>query len=426
MKKKFLSGLMALAIAIPCAFGLVGCGEDPADPTTPPATHTHSYAVCDEYLVVEDKAYHATKKCDCGDYEKTELADYIIATPETAQEILDGEINNKTVVFASGEYGTLKVRPTRETVDKIYVYDVANPAVYGAEKTLDEVKDTTTGSYYYVRELNNVKFVGAVGAEFKGVFSIQSKAYNVINYLNNAGIGLDAEDDFDIIRNIAVVDTNGNGEIVAEDIAYVDHITLESVMFEQMNFTGKKGRIFIGRTYDVKVENIAVMNCSFVTEEEWPTTSYSCSAVQLESQNITSEIKNIKIENCVIDGHYQGVRVGNANNVSIKNNTIKNSTHNLINIQGSYTKGGVLIEGNTLENGTDRAIRFYVLDNATVVIKDNTFVNASKSNGEILKAEASATGSSIELDGNTYGGVAITDATYTTEETPTIVVSKPA
>ena len=426
MKKKFLSGLMALAIAIPCAFGLVGCGEDPADPTTPPATHTHSYAVCDEYLVVEDKAYHATKKCDCGDYEKTELADYIIATPETAQEILDGEINGKTVVLSSGEYGTLKVRPTRETVDKIYAYDVANPTIYGAEKTLDEVKDTTTGSYHYVRELNNVKFVGAVGAEFKGVFSIQSKKYNVYDYFHNAGMGLEEVEDFDVIRNIAVVDTNGNADIVANDVAYADHINVDSVMFEKMNFTGNKGRIFVGREYDATVENVAFMNCSFVTEEEWPTTSYSCSAIQFEVLNGTAEMKNIKVENCVIDGHHQGVRVANGNNVSIKNNVIKNSTHNLINLQGSYTKGGVLIEGNTLENGTDRAIRFYVLDNATVVIKDNAFVNASKSNGEILKAEASATGSSIELDGNTYGGVAITDATYTTEETPTIVVSKPA
>ena len=112
--------------------------------------------------------------------------------------------------------------------------------------------------------------------------------------------------------------------------------------------------------------------------------------------------------------------------VQLYSNTVKNSVHNLINIQGVQTSGNVLIEGNTLENCTDRAIRFYVLDSATVVIKDNAFVNASKSNGEILKAEASATGSSIELDGNTYGGVAITDATYTTEETPAIVVSKPA
>ena len=69
MKKKFLSGLMALAIAIPCAFGLVGCGDDPADP---PA-HTHAYETCDEYVVADSKAYYATKKCSCGDYEKTEL-----------------------------------------------------------------------------------------------------------------------------------------------------------------------------------------------------------------------------------------------------------------------------------------------------------------------------------------------------------------
>lgn len=423
MKKKIFSVFTALCLALPLAFGLVGCGDDPADP---PATHTHAYSTCDEYVVVEDKAYHATEKCSCGDYKKTELEDYIIATPETAQIVLDGNINNKTVVFASGEYGTLKIRPTRETVDKIHVYDVVNPTEFGAEKTLDEVKDTTTGSYHYVRELNNVKFVGAVGAEFKGVFSIQSKKYNVYDYFGNAGLGLEDETDFDIIRNIAVVDTNGNADIVVNDIAYADHVKINTVMFEKMNFSGKKGRIFVGREYDATVENVAVIGCSFVTEEEWPTTSYSCSAVQFEVLNGTAEMKNIKIENCVIDGHYQGVRVANGNNVSIKNNTIKNSTHNLINIQGSYTKGGVLIEGNTLENGTDRAIRFYVLDDATVVIKDNAFVNASKSNGEILKAESSAAGSSIELDGNTYGGVAITDATYTTEETPTIVVSKPA
>ena len=53
MKKKFLSGLMALAIAIPCAFGLVGCGEDPADPTTPPATPPATTPVA-EFVVADD------------------------------------------------------------------------------------------------------------------------------------------------------------------------------------------------------------------------------------------------------------------------------------------------------------------------------------------------------------------------------------
>ena len=40
MKNKFMRGLLATCMAFTCAFGLVACGDDPADPTTPPADTT--------------------------------------------------------------------------------------------------------------------------------------------------------------------------------------------------------------------------------------------------------------------------------------------------------------------------------------------------------------------------------------------------
>ncbi len=417
MKKKILSLLFAMALVLPMAFMVAACTED----------HTHSHIKSNEYAVEDSKAY-TTEICECGDVKKTELTNYVIATPSNAQDILDGaygKLSGKTVVFFKGTYGSLRIRSTIDTLSAIHEYNPNDPLDMETTTTLEALSNTRT--YHYTRNLDNVKFVAVDGAKFGGVFSIQSKEYEKYIWQNDTLIGLEEVNTLavDPIRDVKVTDQNWNGVIEDGDVAFIDHINLEDITFENMDFVGNKGRIYIANSYADQVEDITFKNCSFVTEEAWS----NLGAIVMDTQNTARQSsivrKNIVVDNCTIDGHFQGLTLQNIENAIIKNNTIKNTTHNAINLQGNFSKGNILIDNNTLTETGDRAIRFSVLDNATVVISNNTLTEAYDAELEIIKTEVSPTGSSIEIKDTTVDGITLLNNTYLTSTTPQIILAKP-
>ena len=418
MKKKILSLLFAMVLVLPMAFMVVACTED----------HTHSHIKTNEYIVEDSKAY-TTEVCDCGNVKKTELTNYIIATPSNAQNILDGaygKLSGKTVVFFKGTYGTLRIRSTVDTLSTIHEYNPNDPLDMETTTTLEALSNTR--AYHYTRNLNNVKFVAVDGAKFGGVFSIQSKEYQRYLWQNDALVGLEEENTLavDPIRNVKVYDKNTNGVIDEGDIGYADHIHLEDITFENMDFFGDKGRIHFGHSYADKVEDVTFKNCTFITETPW-SGNYAAIDMTTRANSRQSSIirKNIVVDGCTIDGHFQGLALQNVENATIKNCTIRNTVHNAINLQGNFSKGNILIDNNSLAETGDRAIRFSVLDNATVVISNNTLTEAYDADMEIIKTQECPTGSSIEIKDTKVDGINLENNTYLTSTTPQIIISKP-
>lgn len=87
-------------------------------------------------------------------------------------------------------------------------------------------------------------------------------------------------------------------------------------------------------------------------------------------------------------------------------------TYNGVN---NYLTGNIEIKNNTIENSGDRAIRFGTVKDATIVIEDNTFVDAVDSDKDLLKSQVS-TGLEYEFKGNTYNGTALTTLSDTTTQ----------
>ncbi len=421
MKKKFLSFVLAAFLLIPGVFALTGCNEK----------HTHAHVNTNEVVIEKGTAYYTTK-CSCGDTAKEEIKDAVIVTPTNAQAALDSDINGKTVVFSAGDYGALKVRPTRATLSAIYAYNTSDRLDRATEVEVGAL--TNTGSYHYVRDLTNVTFAGVDGANFRGLFSIQSKDYIQYNYLDDLETGLSDTilNDFDIIRNIPVANVVPlTSTVGVEDTAYADHINMKNVKFVNMDFAGEYGRILVGSTYTDQVEDITVESCTFITDTPWSFNGGSTGFAGISFRNdgqidyAADNKKNITINNCVIDGHFQGIICDSANNVTITNNTIKNTIHNAINLQGGQTRGVVLIDGNVIRDVSNRAIRFYILDNATVTISNNTFTNATNGDGQLVKTENNIDAvSSITVSVNTVDNVALADATYTSAVGSAITITK--
>ena len=97
---------------------------------------------------------------------------YVIATPANAQEVIDGDINNKIVIFDAGEYNdTLVFRPTQASNAKAYTaaYDLAKTSDFVA---YDDLK--TTSHYVYERSFKNITFAGVEGANFNDMFVFQA------------------------------------------------------------------------------------------------------------------------------------------------------------------------------------------------------------------------------------------------------------
>ena len=416
MKKKILSLLFAMCLVLPMAFMIAACSED----------HTHSHIKTGKYIVEDSKAY-TTETCVCGDTKKTELTNYIIATPSNAQDILDGhygKISGKTIVFFKGTYGTLRLRTTLNTLDLIHEYNPNDPLDMNTTTTLEALSNTRT--YHYTRNIENVNFVAVDGAKFTGVFSSQSKDYEKYIWQADSIVGLESTDTLavDPIRNVTVKD-NGNGIIEDGDIAYVEHINLDNISFENMDFLGDKGRFYFGNSYADKLEDITFKNCTFVTEEDW--NGYGAIVMDTENTNRQSSItrKNIVVDGCYIDGHYQGVVLQNIENASIKNTTIKNTIHNAINLQGNFSKGNILIDNNAIANTGDRAIRFATLNNATIIISNNLLTEAYDADFEIIKTQTCPTGSSIEIINTEIDGINLENKKYTTAVNPQIIIAKP-
>ena len=357
-----------------------------------------------KYTIEDGEVYKTSYCLDCGvEGVKTKMAEdsYIIATPETAQGILDGDINGKTIIFSKDIYSTdLELRPTSTTA-KVYTM---NGDRFGEEYTGELVSSTTYG---YYREFKNITITAEEGAVFNNLLYMEGGLSSVFN-----------DSKYDAVK----------GAYANESANFYGKMLIENFTISGLNFEGARGRICIryGGLESVKQEGLTIENCTLQTDEienkfaDKNTPQYEA-GIYLGLSRHSS--KNIIVRNNVIDGHYQGVYVYTpGGKVEITNNEISNTSHNAIAVQSnsntpglSYVAGDIYIKNNTIENTGDRAIRFGELQNVAVIIENNTFVDAVDSDKDLLKSQVS-TGLEYEFKGNTYNGTALTTLSDTTTQ----------
>lgn len=365
-KKKVACFALASALVIPGAVGLAGCEKG----------HTHAFNSDPYYEVVldgEEKIARSWRECSCGAEDAHKEVDnaVIVSADETAenyaQKILDGDINNKTIVFDEGTYtNNLHLRPTKTTA-KIY-NKVDDSFTLGTEVTGTLANDQM---YIYQRSLNNITLAGTKKAIFKGIFMIESRNHWHTGY-------------YDAVKEQYVSDV---GYFAAQ--LFVDKLTLTG-----LNCEGEYGRVFIwNENYtNSTFDNISVLNSSFITESsckdnpmtlavETDYNSMHCSAVVVQTGS-AKQTSNFNFKNNVVENHFQGVHVTNANNAEILNNKFKGTVHNSIAVQSSdassFFSGNINVKNNEIVDATNISIKLNIAKNATIAIENNKIINTVK------------------------------------------------
>ncbi|MBP3431977.1 MAG: right-handed parallel beta-helix repeat-containing protein [Clostridia bacterium] len=365
-KNKILAGVM-IGTILAGLFGLTACGE-------PPHTHTYTTHYVVKTVDSQEKAYTYTK-CDCGtETELTLIENAVVADPVTAQTVLDGEVNNKVVVLKEGTYGQLQLRPSKTTSTFFkhnYLGGTSPDLQVGDSVTLDYVLEHPDVPYHYFRKFENVKIVGEDGVTFTD--SIMLNSTHVYGSTHTYGFVK-----YDQVREILNPTTNNS---------HYPHISVENLSFENLNFSGKQALINLYFAIaDSSADGITIKNCNFTTEEA-NTIAAMCFRGEFNVYN------NIVVEDCEVDGHFQGVLTYNAKNVTVKNNKIANTSHNAIAIQSHsaatcFVSGKIVIEDNSISNvigsyieggnyaiDGQRAMRIGKCTDVEIVVKNNNISN---------------------------------------------------
>lgn len=390
-----------------------------------PAGYEQKYV----YSVENGVAYRDIHCATCGEVVKAgeplREGTYVIATPANVQEVIDGDINNKIVIFDAGEYNDpILFRPSQASNSKAYT------AGYNAAKTSDFVAyaDLKTSSHYlYERSFKNITFAGVEGANFNEMFIFDT------GYITG---GYKYPVDYATYPDPVTGDAVVAGQ---SGTAYTPVLQLENIKFTDLNFNGARGRIFMNLDGEGSFgNNISVENCSFINtgdiEAALPTAGqrgsannraafyincgtaetvniYNRSYMDNEAYKIAGTVDglaNVVFKNNVVDGHGSAFNTYKANNVLIANNNIKNISLTCLQLQGGNdvkARGNYVVVNNTFANSGERAIRIAHHDGSKVLVANNEFANCLE--GENLLKATNFVNTSVEFVGNTYTGYII-------------------
>ena len=380
MKKIIISVTIALLLSL-CACTFVGCGQG----------HQCTYDEHTGYMVIDNEA-HEILSCTCGKNQYSKLEDAYVATPQNAQQVLDGalgSLDGKTVVFAPGEYNdTLYFGRPNSLAGSNTVYK----GLQGSTiiEGIDEISDMTWGSRYYTRSISNVTFGCEEGVVLPSIEAISGHVH---------GSGHDYVIDKDF---------TGSGY-------YLTHI-FENITFDGVSFDGivkfstsqvateVDGEVFQPAT---SMNGLKFDGCDFTTGG---TEQSNGAALQVysETENDNQVIKNVSVDNCRFENCYQGVYTHHVQNVSVKNSSFNSLGHNAIAIQnhGStpFNHGNVVISNNTFNNILDRIIRFNNIGaETTITISNNTANNSGDEDKQVIKATTLADGIVYDISNKSWG-----------------------
>ena len=378
MKKTALLLILALTLSL-----FISCKSDPY------GAHEHKYEKV-VYSLSEENKVLKTTICFCGAKKVEVVENAIVATPETALSELDSH-NSGIIYFSAGEYKEeLGIRHSKEASTAIKNSD-------NKEVDINKLDKSSRGVYRYCRTVENLTLIADENAVFKKDFKVK-----VGHVYGDESKNLTA---YDPVRKITITDTNNS---------FYSYIDIDGIKFYNMKFTDGARLYFHYSSLDCHAKNIEIEKCSF-TGLDSLTSSNDNQAIKFNADipaDLGRMFENLKISNCVIKTYNQGIYTQSLNSVSVSGCNISDVKHNAIAIQNSELPftGSVLIDNNTIKNGTDRAIRFGKGDNATIVVSNNTIENAHDGDNQVLKAQT-LTKCKHEFVNNTYIGGTLKEVT---------------
>lgn len=381
---------IVLLLSLILLFSFVSCNgstKSPSDSSSSNDSHVHKYEEVFYSLSEENKVLKTTI-CSCGAKKVEVVENAIVATPETALDVLDST-NSGIIYFSKGTYDVeLGIRHSKNA-------STAKKNQDGVEVDINTLNSETTGVYRYYRTVKNLTLIADENAVFKKDFKVH------VGHI----YGSQSNQAYDPVRGINIIDTNNS---------FYSYINIDGIKFYNMKFTEGSRLYFHYSSLNCHAKNIEIEKCSFTGLES---SKEKTQAIKFNA-DITDEsgrmFENLKISDCVIKTYNQGIYTQSLNNVTVSGCDISDVKHNAIAIQASQDTftftGSVLIDKNKIKNGGDRAIRFGKGDNATIVVSNNTIENAHDKKNEVLKAET-LTNCTHEFVNNEYVGKTLKEKT---------------
>ena len=285
----------------------------------------------------------------------------VVGNDSAAQTALDYAIANTTIYLEPDvDYGTLYIRP-----------------VAGAENTTSDC-DYLVYRNELLRKVENLTIVGAEGATV------------------------------DAIKVVAgyVTDSGSTGYVVD-----IKNLVIDSVEFTDVHTNAPHSYaapIFMDLTY-TNVNGLTVRNCKLVGDNDKMNFVYIYGSGNPANSTFETAAKNIVIENNTVDGIARLCELRQTENVTITNNTIKNTALHgiLLPVDNGTYSGNVTITNNIAEGINERFVRMAGAGDAVVVIKDNIINNYKGADEDYIKV---TDGTNVTIENNFVGPIANYDA----------------
>ena len=328
-------------------------------------TAEHTYAGGELVYVVEDGKVYSKAVCDVCEgvaSDKVEVANAtIVNTAEEAQAALDATDTGVIYLNASINYGTLYLRVDPQTDREVVVGNWAG------------------GHNMYFREVNGVTITGVKGATLDNV-KVEAREYTASGNQHSNSETYPILRGFISIKDLAFEGITFSGKEIAIDIT--GNIAVDGLTFNKCEIKDATG------------ENVRLIYRSGKT--------YSYTDDTTGEVFITTSVKNITVNECIIGSIYQGLELRQTENVTITNNTFKGveKQNILLTVDGGTYAGTITISGNTATNLGERFLRATGLGDATVTITNNTVNKYAGADSDYIKITG-ANSEKTTVEGNT-------------------------
>lgn len=278
-----------------------------------------------------------------------------------AQEALDNAKKGDVIVLASGNYGTLLLRPVdgnANTTTSLNEADNEGYTVYRNE---------------YLRTVEDVTILGTTNAKVDAI-KVES------GYIANSGSSCNLVN----VKNL-VIDS-----VEFTDKADCAPHTYSAPIFFNLTWTD--------------VDGLTVKNCKLIGNDDKVNFVYFTIDSSSAFDGVAS---NVTLTGNTVDGIARLCELRQTENVTITNNTIKNTALHgiLLTVHNGVYSGNVTITGNTADSINERFVRMTGAENATVVIKDNVINAYMGADDDYIKVTDSSnvvinTASNVTIENN--------------------------